>query len=191
MGRYTTLATTEDSYKQIIKTIEKGFITADGVKHRPNERVAFALKLEKVTGCRISDIVQMRPCDIVKDGTMYRLDIVEKKTGKKRKFTITSKTYRCIMDYVERHAIAFDKPIIGTTTRQIQKHLAYAVEYLGLDKINTHSLRKMAAWNIYEATGYDIVAVQKFLQHSSPSTTSQYLNSANTNLQKALSQMDM
>jgi len=48
----------------------------------PNERVATALVLEGNLGIRISDILALRPCDIVRDGDRYRLEIVEKKTGK-------------------------------------------------------------------------------------------------------------
>ena len=55
---------------------------------RPNERAATALVLEGNLGLRISDILKLRPCDIVKDGDRYRLEITEQKTGKRRVFTV-------------------------------------------------------------------------------------------------------
>jgi len=189
MGNFTTLATTPDQYNDIIKTIENGFITDDGVKHRPNERVAFALRLEKATGCRISDIVKLTPNSFVKDGMNYRINITEQKTGKKRRFTVSQPLYDAIQDYCTKHSIQPDQRIIGTTTRQIQKHLAFTVKHLNLDNIGTHSMRKMAGQQIMEITGNDIRAVQEFYQHSSPTTTARYLTQASATLQKALNQL--
>ena len=55
---------------------------------RPNERIATALVLEGNLGLRISDILKLRQCDIVRDGDRYRLEVVEQKTGKRRVFTV-------------------------------------------------------------------------------------------------------
>ena len=78
-----TKALTTAQYKEIIQTMREGF-----AGFRPNERVATALVLEGNLGIRISDIVNLRPCDIVRDGDRYRLEIVEQKTGKHREFTV-------------------------------------------------------------------------------------------------------
>lgn len=50
--------------------------------------------LEANLGLRISDIVQLRLCDIVKDGNRYRLAIIEQKTGKARVFTVPLALYQ-------------------------------------------------------------------------------------------------
>ena len=81
MNKKTTALTTEQ-YKNIITSMKEG----SGF-FRPNERVAAALVLEGNLGLRISDIVKLRPCDIVNDGGRFRLSIVEQKTGKERVFT--------------------------------------------------------------------------------------------------------
>ena len=78
-----TKALTTEQYKDIIQTMREGF-----TGFHPNERVATALVLEGNLGIRISDIVNLRPCDIVRDGDRYRLEIVEQKTGKQRVFTV-------------------------------------------------------------------------------------------------------
>lgn len=78
-----TKALTTEQYKEIIQTMREGF-----TGFHPNERVATALVLEGNLGIRISDIVNLRPCDIVRDGDRYRLEIVEQKTGKHREFTV-------------------------------------------------------------------------------------------------------
>ena len=74
-----TKALTNEQYKEIISTMKSGFCG-----FRPNERVATALVLEGNLGLRISDILKLRPCDIVRDGDRYRLEITEQKTGKRR-----------------------------------------------------------------------------------------------------------
>lgn len=50
---------------------------------KPNERIATCLVLEANLGLRISDILNLKMSDIIKDGDRYRLDITEKKTSKK------------------------------------------------------------------------------------------------------------
>ena len=93
----TTLATTKEQYNNIISVLEHGFNSRhkdkDGneyfIEHRPNHRVAFALKLERATGRRISDIVKLRMCDIVQVDGKYRVCITEKKTGKKQTKSLT------------------------------------------------------------------------------------------------------
>ena len=78
-----TKALTTEQYKEIVATMKQGFCGC-----RPNERIATALVLEGNLGLRISDIVKLRPCDIVRDGDRYRLEIVEQKTGKHRIFRL-------------------------------------------------------------------------------------------------------
>ena len=65
MNKKTTALTTEQ-YRNIITAMREG-----SSFFRPNERVATALVLEGNLGLRISDIVRLRPCDIVNDGGRY------------------------------------------------------------------------------------------------------------------------
>ena len=74
-----TKALTTEQYKEIIQTMREGFSGC-----RPNERIATALVLEGNLGLRISDILKLRPRDIVRDGDRYRLEVIEQKTGKRR-----------------------------------------------------------------------------------------------------------
>lgn len=77
-----TKALTTEQYKEIIQTMKAG-----GCGFRGNERIATALVLEGNLGLRISDILRLRPCDILLDGDRYRLEIVEQKTGKQREYS--------------------------------------------------------------------------------------------------------
>ena len=62
-----TKALTTEQYEAIITTMREGTVAC-----RPNDRVATALVLEGNLGLRISDILRLRLCDIVRDGDRYR-----------------------------------------------------------------------------------------------------------------------
>ena len=91
-----TKALTTEQYKEIIETMREGFSGC-----RPNERIATILVLEGNLGLRISDILKLRLCDIVRDGDRFRLDITEQKTGKLRSFTVP----RVIRQYIENYCL--------------------------------------------------------------------------------------
>lgn len=178
-----TIALTQEQYIEIIKTIRKGFLTS-----RPNERVAMALILEANLGIRISDIIKLKLNDIVKDGKRYRLDITEQKTGKLRTFTVPMELYQYISQYCIDNNIKSNGIMFPITERAIQKHLKLVCDYLGNNykDISTHSFRKFFATNIYIENDYDIVLVQKLLQHSSPTTTQKYIGIEAKKLENAL-----
>lgn len=81
---------------------------------RPNERIATALVLEGNLGLRISDIVKLRPGDIVRDGERYHLEIVEKKTGKHRVFTVPLSIQQYIEIYFLKNGIRQNDRIFPT-----------------------------------------------------------------------------
>ena len=165
-----TKALTTEQYKEIIATMKEGFCGC-----RPNERIATALVLEGNLGLRISDIVKLRPCDIVRDGERFRLEIVEQKTGKSRVFTVPLVIAQYIENYCLRGGIGREDLIFPITERAVQKQLAIVCDYLGYEGISTHSFRKWYATEIYKANGYDIALVQRLLQHSSAATTQRYI----------------
>lgn len=176
-----TLALTTEQYKEIIKTIKEGFSGC-----RPNERIATCLILEASLGLRISDILQLRLIDIIKDGSRYRLDIIEKKTKKQRTFTVPEQIYNYIDLYCYKNNIKPDEIIFPIGERIVQKHLKKVCEYLGLQGISTHSFRKTFASEIYKNNDFNIVLVQKLLQHSSPSTTQRYIGIGDKQTEEAL-----
>lgn len=176
-----TKALTTEQYKEIIQTMREGF-----TGFRPNERVATALVLEGNLGIRISDILSLRPCDIVRDGDRYRLEIVEQKTGKQRVFTVPLVVKQYIENYCLRNGIGARDRIFPLTERAIQKQLAIVCDYLGYEGIGTHSFRKWYATEIYKANGCDIALVQRLLQHSSAETTQRYIGIEPQRIEKAI-----
>lgn len=176
-----TVALTTEQYKEIITTLKEG-----GGYFRPNERVATALVLEGNLGLRISDIVKLRPCDIVRDGDRFRLAITEQKTGKQRVFSVPLVIQQYIENYCLRNSIGKMDLIFPITERQIQKQLAIVCDYLGFEGISTHSFRKWYATEIYKNNGYDIALVQRLLQHSSAAVTQRYIGIEPERIERAI-----
>ena len=187
MGRYVTRIITQEEYKSIITTLRNGFYL-NGISHKPNDMIATALVLESNLGLRIGDVLNLRLSGIIKDGDRYRLNIIEKKTGKKRTYTVPQSTYDYINRYCVKNKIQDNELIFDTTERNVNKLLSACTEYLNLKNVSTHSFRKMSAYNIYKLTNYDIVATQEFLQHASPTTTQIYLKIGSNRLEKALNE---
>ena len=176
-----TKALTTEQYKEIIQTMKEGFCGC-----RPNERIATALVLEGNLGLRISDIVKLRPCDIIRDGDRLRLEIVEQKTGKRRVFTVPLVIAQYVENYCLRNGIGREALIFPITERAVQKQLAIVCDYLGFEGISTHSFRKWYATEIYKSSGYDIVLVQRLLQHSSAAVTQRYIGIEQQRIEAAI-----
>jgi len=176
-----TKALTTEQYKEIISVLKTGFCGC-----RPNDRIATALVLEANLGLRISDVLKLRLCDIVRDGDRYRLSIIEQKTGKQRDFTVPLVIRQYIENYCLRNNIRKDEIIFPITERAVQKQLAIVCDYLGYEGISTHSFRKWYASEIYRNNGYDIALVQRLLQHSSASTTQRYIGIEPQRIEEAI-----
>lgn len=187
MGSYTTRPVTESEYKAIIDTLRSGFLF-NGIKYRPNKQVAFSLILETNTGMRISDILQITQNSIIKNGSVYQLDVIEIKTGKKRNYIVPMQLKNAIVTYCTDNNIPQDRKIFQVSERAIQKHLKAVCDYLKLENVSTHSFRKFGASNFYEKSGNDIMSVSQFLQHSNTKTTMAYINRSNTHIDSIISQ---
>lgn len=180
-----TIALTEQQYIDIITAIKSGFCHA-GREYKPNERIATALTLEANMGMRISDILQLRFCDIIKDGDRYRLNISEIKTGKERSFTVPDEIREYINAYRISNRMSERQRLFDLSERQIQKHLQAACEFLGIDGVSTHSFRKYFATQIYINNGYNIELVRQLLQHSSAAVTQRYIGIQQKQVEDAL-----
>lgn len=181
MANKTTVALTAEQYEEIINTMISG-----GAGFRPNSRIATALVLEANLGLRIEDILKLRLDDIIRDGMRYRLHIVERKSQKKRTFTVPFQIYQYIENYCLKNNIANDDIIFPITERTVQKYLQKVTDYLGYENIGTHSFRKYYATDIYNSNGHDIVLVQSLLQHSSAAITQRYIGITSERMENAI-----
>ncbi len=137
-------------------------------------------------GLRIEDILNLHLKDIIRDGDRYRLDITEKKTGKKRTFTVPFPIYQYIKLYAMEKGIGESECLFAIGERAVQKYLKTVAEYLGYDNIGTHSFRKFFATEIYKDNNFNIVLVQQLLQHSSVAITQRYIGITSEMQEKAL-----
>ena len=185
MGAYTTTSLKKSNYKEIIETVRRGYIDNDGVNHRPNTQLATILILEANLGCRIGDVINLSTDSVIDDGGIYKLNIVEQKTGKRRNFIVPKPVKKLMDDYMADANINHG-PLFDIKAPAVWKQLRAVTAYLGLDNISTHSFRKMAACNLYEATGHDIEAVCEFLNHSSTNTTRKYIKRSDAQLESAI-----
>lgn len=181
-----TVALTNEQYEKIIETIRNGFICSDGHMVKPNNRIATVLSLEANLGLRISDILQLRLSAIIHDGNRYRLNIVEKKTKKKREFTVPIEIYSYIQNYVLENNINPAAKLFDISERTVQNHLQLICGHLGYENISTHSFRKYFATSIYVNNSYNIELVRVLLQHSSVATTQRYIGIGSKEIESAL-----
>lgn len=181
-----TRALTQEQYENIINTMRNGFVCDDGHVVKGNIRIATALSLEANLGLRISDVLQLRLKDIVRDGNRYRLDIIEQKTQKKREFTVPMDIYVYIQNYALENHISPTARLFQLSERAVNKHLKLTCDYLGYVGIGTHSFRKFFASSIYENNNYNIELVRVLLQHFSVVTTQRYIGIGNKQIEDAL-----
>ena len=186
MANKKTRALTDDEFAQIIQTIQRGYITANGKKTKPNIRVSVALTLQANLGLRIGDIINLKLSDIVKDGNRYRLDITEQKTGKKREFTVPNEIYTYLQSYALENSIRPNQKLFPITVRQVQKHLQITAAYLNLENVGTHSFRKFFAVSVYNNNNYNVELVRTLLNHSNVTVTQRYLSIENRLVELAL-----
>lgn len=175
------VALTDTQYRNIIQALLRGFGDS-----RPNPRVAAILTAEANLGMRVGDILRLHMSDIVKDGGRYRLNMVEEKTGKQRRFTVPDEVYGFLRDYATAHRIPDDALLFPLSVRQVQHHLKLVCDHLGYENISTHSFRKWYATSIYNDNGHDIVLVQRLLQHSSPTVTRRYIGVSDEQMEQAI-----
>ena len=169
-------AITRAEYAELIETIRTG-----GCGFEPNARIATIFVLQANLGLRLGDVLGLRMSNFVRDGSRWRLDIVEEKTGKVRNFTVPADIIAYIQEYRADNNIGPKDLLFPLQIRGVQKYLKKVVDYLELVKedtdplVTSHSFRKFYATEIYNKNGYNIALVQKLLQHASAGTTQKYI----------------
>ena len=128
------------------------------------------------SGLRISDIVALNVGDV--RGKNY-VQIVEKKTGKPKRFPLNDKLKRLIADFVKnrRDREALFKSHWGRRYNRITAYymIRNACESVGIEaKIGTHSMRKTFGYHHYQQFK-DVAILQKIFNHSSQQITLRYI----------------
>lgn len=128
------------------------------------------------SGLRISDLLRLR----VRDAKRLYIDLREKKTGKQKRIKINKALKKALADYIKdkddqeflfKSREGLNKPISRSTAYNILKE---AAEYVGLDGIGTHTMRKTFGYWHYKKFK-DVALLQEIFNHSSPDVTLRYI----------------
>ena len=111
---------------------------------------------------------------------------MEQKTGKERVFTVPFIIQQYLENYALRNGIGRTELLFPITERAVQKQLHLVCDYLGYERISTHSFRKWYATEIYRNSGYDVALVQRLLQHSSSAITQRYIGIEPRRIEQAI-----
>lgn len=174
MGTYTTRALDDKELKDIIDAVSEGYTDNKGVTHKPNKQIATILTLQANLGCRIGDICALRVESIIWDGSAWRLDMKEQKTGKSRNYIVPTPVKKFIDKWTKEKNITAGN-LFSINEYAVWKQLRGVTNYLGMENVSSHSFRKSVAIRTYEASGKDIALTSAFLNHSDPKVTLRYL----------------
>lgn len=186
MGKYTTVPVDEKTLKDIIESVASGYTDNKGIIHKPNKQVATILTLQANLGCRIGDICSLAVENFVFDGEAWKLDLTEQKTGKKRYFIVPSPVKKFVDKWIKEKSITSGN-LFSINEYAVWKQLRACTDYLGLEDVSTHSIRKKVCMAVYEASGKDIALTSAFMNHQSPSTTYKYLKRSSKQMDEVCS----
>jgi len=125
------VALTDEQYRESISLLRSGFILDERLI-KPNERIAAVEVLQATLGLRLGDTLKLKMCSFIKDGSRYRLDIKEQKTGKMRTFTVPIEVYSFIQDYAISNNIGADAKLFDISERQVERHMNKVFTKMGL-----------------------------------------------------------
>lgn len=155
--------------KKIIKKIEK-------LLSQKSQRDLLIFAVGINCGLRISDILNLNVSDV--KNKSY-IDIIEKKTGKNKRFPINSKLKPMFEKFTKNRKE--DEPLFTSVRKnrmertQCYRIINFVCREAGLEcKIGTHTLRKTFGYHYYQKFK-DIVMLQKIFNHSSPQITLRYI----------------
>ena len=143
---------------------------------KKSPRDLLLLTLGVNSGLRISDIVALNVGDVKNKNY---IQIIEKKTGKFKKFPINAKLKPLLEEFIKGRTS--EEPLfLSHWGHRLDRVTAYyiirkACEKAKLqEKIGTHSMRKSFGYHHYQQFK-DVVILQKIFNHSSPQITLRYI----------------
>lgn len=177
---------------QPIRDLDKVQEVAAILKKR-SFRDYFLFVLGTQTGLRISDLLKLRVRDV---RNKTHVSIVEKKTGKPKRFLLSPSVRVLINDYIEEMKDEdFLFPSRKGSNKPILRQRAYSIlneaaAKAGLEEIGTHTLRKTFGYHFYQRKK-DVAMLQQLFNHSAPSITLKYIGITQDLQDKALEDFDI
>ena len=148
-------------------------------------KMSLLISLGSFWGLRISDILNLRWSQIISDET---LEVIEKKTGKKRTIKINSQLHQHIIEcYTQLKPMKDDEFVFIS-----QKNSVYSVQQINrlfksiktnyklkIKNFSTHSMRKTFGRQVFSQSGDNaelaLVKLSQLFNHSSTLITRRYL----------------
>ncbi len=155
---------------------KKDIRKVEAVLKKQNFRNLLLFTIGTNCGLRISDILSLNVCDV--RGKSY-ICLIEKKTGKYKKFPINNKLKPMIETFTKNKKSC--SPLFESVFKnRLERYAAYhiiknACELAGLEeKVGTHTMRKTFGYHHYKKYK-DVAMLQKIFNHSNPQTTLRYI----------------
>ena len=148
----------------------------------------------KATLLRVSDVIALRKSDIFDENgqIMKNAYIVDKKTKKQNTLYLrpVENDLLVYQNWLMKYQMnnpdmkVYDSewlfPSFSNPHNHISGHTYYEImskvgDFLGLNYLGTHTMRKTGAYRVYEQSNHNIGLVMKLLNHSSEAVTLNYL----------------
>lgn len=140
----------------------------------------------KATLLRVSDVLALKSSDVFDEQGNVKLTawIHDKKTDKTNRLYLkpVEGDLAIYRQWCNQHDLnsawlfpSITRPERHITGSQYYKVMHHVGDWLGLDYLGTHTMRKTGAYRVYTQTNYNIGLVMDLLNHSSQSETLKYL----------------
>jgi len=157
------------------------------------------------TGFRIEELLSVTVgqvwsgTELVREITIARRNLkggtgAYKRSVRSRRIPLSDTVRTAIAEHLQTIGTDPARPLFSTARAnaggmhrsQAFRTLVTACEACGIDatRVSTHSLRKTFARRVYDASGHDLITTQRLMGHTSPLTTSRYLETASDALDK-------
>lgn len=155
----------------------------------------------KATLLRVSDVLALRRNEIYKDdGTIKKNAYIrDKKTGKPNTLYLNpvQQDLTIYFQWLQDNNIQSEWLFPSTThhdrhitEKQFYKIMHKTGDFLGLNYLGAHTMRKTGAYRVYVQSNYNIGLVMKLLNHSSEQVTLNYLGLDQVTRENLLDKID-
>lgn len=158
-------------------------------------------RLGMKTLLRVGDVLALKYSDVYDtDGKVkHEVTIHDEKTKKLNtlRLYLAEDELNKYHDWLVENGIKSEYlfPSSQDTSEHVSKKMYYKVmhtvgDWLGMDNLGTHSMRKTGAYRFYEANGHELLPVMKMLNHSSQEMTMAYLGLDKETMDEKLSKVN-
>ena len=153
------------------------------------------------SGLRISDILKLKVKDVREADGRIRTHLVtkEKKTSKRKRIKLHSEIKKALAEYIankddEAYLIKSNKKDKFKDNKPLSRQRAWEVmkvasEFVGLNEIGCHTLRKTFGYHYYQQTK-DIALLMYLFNHSKSEITLRYIGITDDMMDKAFDSID-